>query len=179
MTLQNFIARLNWRQLIVHFVAFWFFIHAFQTLSYLYDTKLIDAFRNSNEHITGKLLTEGGFEASDLTYFVLWTNVSGFIGLLVAFIISLTISIRRHWFWVNSLIIFVAIYLLHRFGLLGWNYSKPFFWYLGQKFNNSTVEFLFNGIVMLVIGLLIFFLKRPNQFIETGKWSKISYTLNE
>lgn len=169
MTLQNFIARLNWRQILVHFVAFWFFIHAFQTLSYLYDTKLIDTVRHSNGKIEDTTFVDSGIEASDLSYFLFWTSVSGFIGLVVAFIISLTISIRRHWFWVNALLAFLATYFLYRFHLLGWNYLKQFFWYLGQKFNNSTLEFLFNGTILLIIGILVFFLNRPNQFIENNK----------
>lgn len=169
MTLRTFISRLNWRQVLVHFVAFWFFIYAFQTLSYLYDTKLIDTVRQSNGQDTIKILGDSGTTAADVTYFLLWTNASGFIGLLVAFIISLIISFKRHWFWMNSLIAFILTYLLYRFDFLGWTYLKPVFLYLGQKFNNSTVEFLVNGIILLTIGLLVFFLQRPNQIIETKK----------
>lgn len=169
MTLQNFIARINWRQILIHFVAFWFFIHAFQTLSYLYDTKLVDAVRQSKGQDTIQTLGNYGTTASDLTYFLLWTSVSGFIGLLFAFIVSLTISIKRHWFWINSLIAFVLTYILYRFDLLGWTYLKHIFGYIGQQFNNSKIEFLFNGIILFTIGFLIFLLRRINQFIENEK----------
>lgn len=153
----------------MHFIAFWFFIHAFQTLSYLYDTKLVDTVRQSNGQLNSQILVDNKIEASDLTYFVLWTSVSGFLGLLVAFIISLTISIKRHWFWVNALLAFILTYILYRFNLLGWTYLKQIFLYVGQKFNNSAIEFLFNGIILLIIGFLIFFLRRPNRFIENNK----------
>ncbi len=168
MTLQNFIARLNWRQVLLHSLAFWFFIYAFQTLSYLYDTKLVDIVRSDGQ-LTDKALIDNGIEMADLTYFVLWTNVSGFIGLLVAFIFSLIISIRNHWFWINSLIAFIVVYLLYKFELMGWTYLKHIFWYPGKMFNITKVEFLFNGIVLLTIGLLIFFLKQSNRFIENRK----------
>lgn len=173
MTLQDFVARLNWRQILMHFIAFWFFIHAFQTLSYLYDTKLIDTVRQSNGQLNSQALVDNKVETSDLTYFVLWPSVSGFVGLLVAFIISLTISIKRQWFWANALFVFVLTYILYRFDLLGWTYLKQFFWYLGQKFNNSIIEFLINGVILLTIGLFIFFLRRPNQFIETKKLTSV------
>ncbi|RXK62076.1 hypothetical protein ESA94_03430 [Lacibacter luteus] len=173
MTLQNFIAKINWRQILIHFVAFWFFIHAFQTLSFLYNTNLVDIVRHSNGQDTVNVLTNNGTTASDLVYFQLWTSVSGFIGLLVAFIVSLVISIKRHWFWVNSLIAFIATYFLYRYDILGWTYLKKIFWFVGQKFNNTTIEFLFNGIVLLTIGLLIFLLKRPNQFIENNKLATV------
>jgi hypothetical protein len=153
----------------MHFIAFWFFIHAFQTLSYLYDTKLIDTVRQSHGQLNSQTLGDNKIEASVLTYFVLWTSVSGFVGLLVAFIISLTISIKRHWFWMNALFAFFLTYILYRFDLLGWTYLKQFFWYLGQKFNNSTIEFIFNGLILLIIGVLIFFLRRTNRFIENNK----------
>ena len=173
MTLQNFIAKINWRQILIHFVAFWFFIHAFQTLSYLYDTKLVNTVRQSNAQDNIKTLGDNGTTTSDLTYVVIWTSVSGFIGLLAAFIISLTISIKRHWFWINALLAFILTYILYRFDLLGWKFLKQIFWYLGQQFNNPTIEFLFNGIILLTIGFLIFFLRRPNQFIENKKLATV------
>lgn len=169
MTFQNFISRLNWRQVLLHFVAFWFFIHAFQTLSYLYDTALIDTVRNSKGQVTEQMLAESGLNAADLTYFVFWTGISGFIGLLLAFIISLTISIRRGWFWANALTTFILTYLFYRYNLLGWTFLKRIFWYFGLQFNNATVEFIFNGTVLIAIGLLIFFLRRPIQFIENKR----------
>jgi sterol desaturase/sphingolipid hydroxylase (fatty acid hydroxylase superfamily) len=155
--------------MLIHFVAFCFFIFAFQTLSFLYDTKLVDIVRHSNQQETIKTLTDNGTTASDLVYFSLWTGTSGFIGLLVAFIISLIISIRRRWFWVNSLFAFIVTYVLYRFDLLGWTYLKQIFWYPGQLFKKSTVEFLLNGIILLAVGLLIFFLRRSNQFIDNKK----------
>jgi hypothetical protein len=169
MTLQNFITRLNWLQILIHLVAFWFFIHAFQTLSYLYDTKLVDTVRHSNDQTIDGAFRHNGIEGSDLTYFILWTSVSGLIGLLIAFIISLSISIRRHWFWINSLIAFVLTYFLYKFDLLAWTYLKKIFWYLGQRVNNSTTEFLLNGIILLIIGFLIFFLPGLNKIIENKK----------
>ena len=173
MTLQNFIEKINWRQILIHFVAFWFFIHAFQTLSYLYNPSLVDTVRQSNGQDTIKTLSENGTTATDIVYFQLWTSISGFIGLLVAFFLSLGISIKRHWFWVNSFIAFIVTYILYRYHILGWTYLKNIFLYPGQIFNNSTVEFLFNGSILLAIGLLIFLLKRPNQFIENNKLAAV------
>ena len=173
MTLHNFIERINWRQILMHFFAFWFFIYAAQTLSFLYNTNLLDTVRNTKGELTTKALNDSGTTASDLVDYVLWTTISGFIGLLVAFIISLLISIKRHWFWVNSLIAFIVTYILYRYDLLGWTYLKQIFWYVGQKLNNTTVEFLFNGITLLIIGLLIFLLKRPNQFIENNNLATV------
>jgi hypothetical protein len=165
MTIRKFVSRINWRQILIHFIAFWFFIHAFLTASALYDVELVAALRQSNKQDLVKIFNDG----RRLNYFLFWTNVSGFIGLVVAVMISLIISIKRNWFWVNALIAFIITYLLYRFDLLGWPHLKPFFLYLGQRFNNIAVEIFVNGTILLTIGLLIFFLRRPNQFIENNR----------
>jgi hypothetical protein len=169
MTHQNFLSRLNWRQILTHFLAFWFFIHAFETLSYLYNIRLLDTVRHSNSQDFEQKFIDNNVSAADLTYFVFWTNTSGFIGLIVAFVISLAISIKRHWFWLNSLVVLIVTYALYRFDLLGWSYLKKFFWRFGQTFSDIKIELIVNGALLLIIGLLIFFLKRPNTFIENRK----------
>ena len=163
---QNLIAKLNWRHVLMHSVAFWFFVHAFQTLSYLYDLRIVDIVRQTQGPFRWETVNDNNISTSDFSELIFWNSISGFVGLLVAFVISLSISIKRHWFWVNSLLAFLSVYLLRWFDLLGWTYLKPFFWYPGKKFNDSASEFIINGIFLLIIGFLIFFLKQPNRFIQ-------------
>jgi hypothetical protein len=163
------ISKLNWRQVLMHFLAFWFFVQTFLTISYLWDTKLIEVVRHSNTGELTQKLTDNHVSASDISYFILWTNISGQVGLLVAFGISLTISIRRRWFWLNSVIVFVATYFLYRFNLLDWLSVRNFFWRIGQTFSNTTIEFTVNSILLLSIGCLILFLPPVTKFIESGK----------
>jgi hypothetical protein len=169
MTLLNFISKLNWRQILLHFIAFWFFIHAFETFSYLTDTKLVEFFRHSNQPITSAALEENSLSASNMFELIFKSTVANLIGLLVAFIISLVISIRQHWFWVNSLIALLIMFIPINLGFLSWKYLREIFWVPGQLFSDTTIEFLINGIILLTIGLLIFFWKRPRQFIENNK----------
>lgn len=152
--------------MLIHFLAFCFFIYAFQTLSFLYDTTLVETVRHSSEQEAIKTINKEGKTASDLVYFSTWVNTSGFIGLLVGFAISLIISFKRQWFWVNSILTFILTYLLFRFDLLAWTFIKKIFLLSGQLFNKSTMEFLLAGTILLTIGFLIFFLRQPNQFIE-------------
>ncbi|MFL9484946.1 hypothetical protein ACI6Q2_19330 [Chitinophagaceae bacterium LWZ2-11] len=169
MKLQNFRSKLNTRQILVHFIAFWFFIHAFQAFSYLYNTKLLEAYNHSNEKDTFKILKQAHVTPDEVVQFALVVSVSGFIGLLVAVIISLTISIKRRWFWLNTSITFIITYALYKFGLLASTFLNQFFWYFEQGLNNTAIKFLLNGIILLIIGLLIFFLKPSNKFIEQNK----------
>jgi len=140
MTLQKFIERLNWRQVVVHFIATWFFMYSFQTLAVLHNINLINIIRQSNKDNLTERLNENGTAASDLVYFTLWTGIGNTIGLLVAFIISLTISIRRNWFWFNSLIVLILAYTLSWFDLLGWIYFKSIFLTPGEIFNNREQD---------------------------------------
>jgi hypothetical protein len=166
---QNVIRRLNWRQILLHYIVFCLFIYAFQTISPVFDPSLLELIRRSHGHPTDQAFIDTDIQASDLVKFATFINVSGLVGLLVAFVISLIISIKRHWFWLNAVIALVMTYLFYVFDLLGLTYVKKIAWFLAEKFENATLAFLVSGIFLMIIGLSIFFLKRPNQFIENNK----------
>jgi hypothetical protein len=172
MPLKTFISKLNWRQVLIHLIGTWFFMHAFQTLSYLYNTDLIIVIRQPTEELQMKSLRESGTTLPELIDFTRVVNISNSIGLLAAFIVSLTISLKRHWFWFNSFLVFVITYLLNWFDLPGWSFLKNIFLTPGEIFRNTTLEFLSNGIILLVPGLLCFFLKPVNKFITGGVHTK-------
>lgn len=161
--MKNFLARINWRQIAVHTIAIWFVIYAFQTLFYLFHLKIIDAFNSSGGN-TKEVLEKHGVTTADLSLFLVWKNFSGPIGLLFAFFLSLFISIRRKWFWVNSILSFVLAILLFRANL--WDYTRHLFYYPGRLFSNSIIKILTNGTLLLAIGLLLFFSKPITRFIS-------------
>jgi len=72
----KFISWLNWRQILIYFVAFWIFIYAFQTLFVLYDTKLVDIVRHRVNLDMVNDFKANGKEASDLMKFVFGTNIA-------------------------------------------------------------------------------------------------------
>ena len=166
---QDLKRKINWRQIVIHVIASWFLIHAFYTFSILYDTKLIEVVRNSKPRAGFAIWEKSGIAVSDPIYFLLVTELSYLAGLLFAFITSLVISIKRHWFWVNSLIVLVATCLLNRFDLLSWDYLRRYFWYPGQLINNVKIEFAVNGTILLTISLLFFFSGRLTRFIENRR----------
>ena len=127
---------------------------------------LVNILRQSNFETGTDILKKHGISTEEFAAFLLFTNFSALAGLLVAFIISLIISSRQHWYWMNSLLAFIVTYILFRFDLLGWEYLRKIFWYPGQLFKNTASEFLINGIILLSIGLLVFFLPRSKRFIS-------------
>jgi hypothetical protein len=59
--------------------------------------------------------------------------------------------------------------LFKRFDLDGWDYLKMIFLTPGQYFDHhSAWYYLANGLPMLTIGVLLFFSKLTNRFIDSG-----------
>ena len=173
MSYTNFISRLNWRQILLHLIASIFFVHSFHSFSYLYDINITNILQHSYGQPAEKIFTENKINILQLNYYSLWTGISGFIGLFVAFLFSLIISLRRHWFWLNSLIVVLLAYALYRLNLLGMTYVTQFRWHVAQKVNNSIAVFLIAGLILLLSGLLTFFLKKTNKFITSMKFYSV------
>ncbi len=166
MTLSNFISRLNWRLIVTHFIACWLFIYSFEQFSYLHDiefwTTILTHSRSWLENPRN-----WNFGAGRLSLNLLWLGLSGFVGFLIAFAISLTITIKKDWFWVNSLIVFLVGCVLGLSDSLGWRYLKTIFLAPGRLFNSNTILYVIaNGIVMLTLGLLLFFLNGMQRFVR-------------
>lgn len=160
-------SRINWRQILVHAIAFWFFMYAFQTLSYLFHLKLIDIVRVSNNNLNDAM-TKNDIGPVELTSFLITEGFANIGGLITAFIISLLLSRKNKWFWINSLIALLLVIILSKTGINLWDTLRPVFYSLGWLFSNSLVTYLINGILLLSIGLLLLFLNPINRFI-TGR----------
>jgi hypothetical protein len=171
MAFSNFLSKLNWRLMVIHFVACWFFIYGFQQLAALHDIALTNAFTNIKNVDDDKMLNViKRFGASRIATEALWINLSGPLGLLTGFIISLLVSLKHKWYWLNSVIVFVVMILLKRFKLLGWYYLKQIVLEPGYLFKSPTARFLANGLIMLAIGLSLFFMKWSIRFINRNRY---------
>lgn len=168
MTLKTFISKLNWRQVIVHLLACYFLMYAFQTLSYLYDIRLVEISRHYDQSTLTQELDKRKIDHDYYAdYLGYYPFMMGLIGLLVAFVISIVIAIKRRWLWLNSFIAFVITYFLYRLNIPPWKIVAPIFRYPGQIITGSVkLEFIINGIIPLAIGMLIFLSKYSKRFIE-------------
>lgn len=167
MKLEKFISLLNWRQIIIHFVASCFFVYGFKTLATLYNLELLEAYLYSNNGYKMEVLNSKKYDSNAFSNLFIFPYYFAIIGLLVTFLISLIISIKKKWSWFNSLIMFLLTYFLYRFDLLGWSYFKNVFLLIGKMFNDNFLSVLVNGTLMLMIGLLFFFSKISTRFIES------------
>lgn len=165
--MKEILKHLNWKHILLHFIATWFFIHSFYILSYLHDIEFTEfIIKNRNEM---PVFEEVPFDTKRMSDFFMITGVSKFIGLLVAFIISFSISIYRKWFWLNSVLALLIAFLLFKLDLLLWDYLRIVFRFTGGFMPNVILDFLFDGLVMLFLGLLLFFYKKSTQIINYKK----------
>ncbi|WP_426668741.1 hypothetical protein ACPPVU_21215 [Mucilaginibacter sp. McL0603] len=171
MTLSNFLSKLNWRLMVIHFIACWFFIYAFQQLAFLHDIELSKAYMSTKSTDNSKMLAIiKRFGYNRIYIETLWINLGGPVGFFTGFVISLLISLKNKWYWLNSVIVFVVIFLLMRYGLLGWHYLKQIFLSPGDLFKSITAYFLTNGLIMMAIGLCLFFMRWSIRFINGNRY---------
>ena len=124
---------------------------------------------NSGEQKFSEFLKLKGITFGQVTTYLFYAIDTWLIGLLVAFIILLVIAKRRGWFWVNSLIVFLVVFILRLPNFLGWTYFKNIFLEPGHLFNSTTLYLLTNGLVLLSLGIFVFFFRPLNNFIEANR----------
>lgn len=162
MTLSNFLSKLNWRLIVLHIIACWFFIDAFRTLIVIHDYQYLN-------DLTSRKFKNGNSDSYRFLNDMFWIHISCFLGLLTGFIISLILSLRFKWFWFNSIIVLLVTYLLWMLGYSGWNYLREVFLKPELLFKSDEAFFVTNGLMMLTIGLCLFFMKWSIRFINGNK----------
>jgi len=179
MALSNFLSKLNWRLILVHFIACWFIFKAFDYFGICYDYHFMKDFYN--HHHFSKHMTDNEFRSINVNDWKrilndgMIINIVPVASLLITLILSLTISIRKKWFWVNAVFVFFVAFsllILWRvfkieitpWTLLGYIFRAP-----GYFFKGTIWYFIINGSVLLAIGLALFFWKKIIRFIDGAK----------
>lgn len=171
MALSNFLSKLNWRLMMVHFMACWFIYHAFWQLGYLYDY-------NYMEKVTHQIIFKGhqmnvnnyqGLDGHRMAMISVNAAMISLAALLMSFLISLLLSIRHKWYWLNSIIVLVIAVLSHYLDKHYYDYLRPVLQAPGRLFKPDWARIITNGSIMLAIGLCLFFWRRITRFIDGTK----------
>ena len=156
--MKRFFSNFNTRLLIIHFVAFWLFMYGFEVLAFSHDYK----FLYYGTQRVMRLNFPGRFEG-DMNFI----EQLGNIGLIVAYIISWAISSKRNWLWINCTVIFVVLFLLENLVVLKSTYLHNVFLGAGGLFKVYNLwAHIVLGVVLLAIGVLLFFAKRIQRYIS-------------
>ena len=174
-----FLNRINWRQIIIHFLVCWCFAYIsnilFSMLFFLRDWDLVLAIIHSHGDIRQIDFSHlKGVDAQKIAWLAFWSTLSKPIGLAAGFILSLITSIIRTWFWVNSFLVFLLACVLFHFHFSDWTWLLKVFLAPGRIFPTYSVGyFVVDGSVLLLLGLLLLFFPPIVRFIgkidENGK----------
>jgi len=144
---------LNWKQIVFHLLGMLFFALAFQHFAYLTNLNLSELIRLSGS--VERVSTSN--EATPSTLTELWISIEfgRTIGSVLGLVLSLIISARRKWYWINSVISFLIILLL---GF--WIFKNSAFLF-PVSFLPGASYYIVIGCLFLAIGVLFLLLKRP------------------
>ncbi len=144
----------------IHFIASWFCIYGFRVVGNLYD----HSFMFDENILQNSIIFKERFNA-DLNVI----NQFGVLGLLIAYITGWVISVKRSWFWANSVIVFLIIFPLYIYNLLAWTKLKNLAFAPGQIIDLGAVPALvIDFIILLGIASIIFFNKGIINYIDRG-----------
>jgi len=152
--------KINLLQIVLHLLATCFFAYSAIVFSRFYNLKLLNVTLENGVKNVSENPEKFGLTINDVWNFTFSQNLANLIGILVAFIISITISLKMKWPVINSIIVLIIAILLNKFCFqnLGWNnfsqYLTP-----GRFFDNLEMNILTSGIFLLTIGITIFITK--------------------
>jgi len=158
--MKDFFSKLNARLLVIHFIAYWLFIYGFDTLGSLWDFRFL---YNTNVVVISAIAKDRFNHDIDII------NFFGTGGLVIAYIISWWLSVKRDWFWANAVIILLLAFLLKSHDYLAWSSMKSIFLAPGKIiFDNSMVGVIINAAIMIALGSVLLLQKRIVDFIDKG-----------
>jgi hypothetical protein len=159
--MRSFFSKLNPRQLVIHFIASWFFLYGVHTLATLLDYSFL---YTAKQPFMSPIYIQQKYDSDMLV-----VSEAGIAGLIIAYIISWRVSVRKNWFWLNSVIVFLAAFILTIFNLLGWKELRKIVLSPARIFDVNTVAYILTGgIIMLAVGSFLFFNKKIINFIDKG-----------
>jgi hypothetical protein len=159
--------KINSLQILIHFIATSFFAFSATVLSRLYNLRILEIINKNGIDTVIKNSEKYKITTMDMWNFTFSTGISSVIGIFMAFLISIFISIKKKWSVINSFIVLFISLALNKTGVLNlfWSYLKPFVC-PGKYISDLKLNILTSGIFLLIIGCLVFFLKILNRKIE-------------
>lgn len=155
--------KVNWKHIIIHLVAIWLSQRAGTHAGFLTDVPFLQGLHNSGEQWEGYVQGVSGSRLYELLRMVAY---SGAAAMLIGFILSLIISVRRKWFWVNSLLSLVLLIVLSIVtGKLDF-YPLQFLITSMNAFNSVLLYHSIFVFFSLTIAFVLFFHHAINRWIR-------------
>jgi len=166
MKFQYFTDKIIWRIIIVHIFAIFFTILAAKQFAELNDIEIIKLLDKYGAENSLKELRKEPDSASRIAYYLFWKGISEVIGLLIGFVISLILFIKKKMFWLNALIVFIVGLSFIKIGVFKNQIIYRLFFSFDDLFPNVELQYKFviNGTILLLFALFLFFNKWTSNF---------------
>ena len=141
-------------------------MYSFKLSSYLTNIRIFKMIIPGNKPDLIQGFRAGTVSWEEVKTYIYLTSSFWFYGLLVGFVISLIVSIKRRWFWVNTIIPSCAVFFIYRMPFER-NYSAG--WHTtfhSDKIPPSIFWYTTAAVLCLAAALFLFFSKRMNKFID-------------
>src|ERR1700733_8707849 len=168
--------KFNPRQIVLHFLASWLFIVSFRYLAYLSNIRIFKTIlADSNPFNLDEALKEGKITLFQFIKYNLFVNNSWLWAIFVALLLSLVVSFKKHWSWINSVLVYVLAYFSYiipfkHLGLARWHWVTFY-----NPVPDSVAGYLGMGVFCFFLGLAVFLLNPVNLFIDKQFSQKIEH----
>lgn len=164
---------LNFRQIIIHFIAIWFVSFSLRLLTLTYNVRLIELFTLYGSKLD---LQKHQVTAAEMTRFQWYSILSVYAGIICSLIASLYTSSKNGRGRAGSYIVFGSFIIINR--LVSFKFHRignitPISSYLPSL----TITLIVCGLLFLGIGLFLFFSTRVNRFINNTGVQSSNYSI--
>ena len=165
--MRNIFNKLNWKIILIHLLGFFFTFHSFKTFAFLYQIKFVEVnrdFLKSDQVATletyTKRLRENDISSDEFANIFLIKRLLSFAGILIALTMSLLITLKQKFVWINSLVVSLISFIIFYFQFSWFEFLNKYLWILGKLFENIKIEFLFNGTLFFTLGIFVFWFSK-------------------
>jgi hypothetical protein len=159
----NFFTKFNWRLLLLHFAATFFLMLGARELARVYDIDLFATIAKYGTDVSAfisHLHPYKDYTVGERIYLlIVWISVSGLVAALVAFVVSLTISIKNKISWLNSLLLLAIAIIINRNPIINSIPVKTIVGSIEWIFHPLGIRgvFIATGMIFIFISTFLFF----------------------
>jgi hypothetical protein len=156
--------KLNFLQILFHFIAAYCCIFLFRTISWIYNIRILEIVEKYGVEKVTKNFNHYGIQTTEIWNVTAFPVFATFIGMLIAIIISIIITIKHKWSLINCLVVFIICFAINYFKLPLFDYLEKF--HTIRFIDNLLIQLIFTCVIFFVIGIFLFFSKNTNNLIE-------------
>jgi hypothetical protein len=160
--------KLNIRLIVVHFLALYFISVSFREFGYLSDLRLFHFITTTHLTTFSSQMKAENISSAELMRYTDIRYTAWLLGLIISFVISMTICLRKKWFWGNSILALIFAYFAYWFTIS----PKSGFLRYQIVIPRSIGWYFAIGILCLAAGTVLFLLNGRIRYVNSDSTIK-------